>query len=95
MRRTATGMLKIVATERTSGTTTLRLEGQIMGPWVDEAKIASDAALNAGTLSLDLADVSFVDRRGVELLRALDGRGVALINPTSFVRELLRAEAQP
>jgi len=95
MRRTATGMLKIVASERASGRTILRLEGQIMGPWVDEVKIASEAALSAGTLSLDLADVSFVDRRGVELLRSLDRRGVALINPTSFVRELLRAEAQP
>ena len=91
MSRMATGMLKILASEPETGSTLLRLEGQIMGPWVEEVKIASEAALGRGRLSLDLADVSFVDRRGIELLWSLRTRGVPLNGCTSFVLEQLKA----
>ena len=91
----ATGMLKIVASESAPGSTILRLEGQIIGPWVDEVKIASETALARGALALDLADVSFVERRGIALLQALRARGVALLNCTSFVLEQLKALDRP
>ena len=70
MSRMATGMLKIVASESEPGRTILRLEGQVIGPWVEELKIASETALIHSAVVLDLGDVSFVERRGVELLQA-------------------------
>ena len=41
-------------------------------------------------LTLDLADVSFVDAAGIELLKALRGRCVTLLAPSSFVAEQLK-----
>jgi hypothetical protein len=95
MSRMATGMLKIVASESEPGRTILRLEGQVIGPWVEELKIASETALIHGAVVLDLGDVSFVERRGVELLQALGARGVDLVNCTSFVLEQLKAQRRP
>ena len=95
MSRMATGMLKIVAGESEPGRTILRLEGQVIGPWVEELKIASETALIHGAVVLDLGDVSFVERRGVELLQALGARGVDLGNCTSFVLEQLKAQRRP
>jgi len=43
---------------------------------------------------LDLADVSFVERRGVELLRTLGGRGVPLLHCSAFVTEQLKGQAR-
>jgi hypothetical protein len=40
---------------------------------------------------VDLGDVSFVDRSGVELLRSLGARGARLTRCSSFVSELLKA----
>jgi hypothetical protein len=95
MSRMATGMLKIVASEPELGRTILRLEGQVIGPWVEEVKIASETALTSGAVVLDLGDVSFVERRGIELLQTLAARGVVLVNCTSFVLEQLKAQRRP
>ena len=85
-------MLKI---ERRGGhgkaATTLRLEGQILGPWVDALRDVCERALTGGEqVDLDLGEVSFVDLRGVELLRSLAARGVATANCSGFVAEQLR-----
>jgi len=42
-------------------------------------------------LALDLADVSFADVAGIELLRELRIRMVTLLNPSSLVAEQLKA----
>jgi hypothetical protein len=68
----------------------LQLEGQIIGPWVEELRRTCDQQLAAGALSLDLSHVSFVERRGVELLQSLGARGVPLLRCSPFVTELLR-----
>lgn len=84
-------MLKIVATEPPTGGAVLRLEGQIIGPWVEELRRTCDGLLDRGAVSLDLSHVSFVERRGVELLRALGIRGVPLLHCSPFVAEQLKA----
>lgn len=84
-------MLRIVKTPSESGTATLVLEGQLVGPWVEELKRSCEEA--AGTsrqLTLDLGAVSFVDRGGLELLRRLAGRDARLDNCSPFVAEQLR-----
>ena len=86
-------MLKIVLIELESDIPTLRLEGRVIGPWVEELRRSCEKALaRSARLSLDLSEVSFVDRDGVELFRSLPTRRVAFLNCTGFVAELLRAE---
>jgi hypothetical protein len=85
-------MLKIVTFQPAEGRAVLRLEGQIIGPWVDELRRACDRLLSASTVTLDLSDVSFVERRGVELLRALGRRGVPLLHCSAFVTEQLKVQ---
>ena len=44
-------------------------------------------------MTLDLADVSFVDAAGTELLKELRSRCVTLLSPSPFVAERLKAVA--
>jgi anti-anti-sigma regulatory factor len=83
-------MLKIVPIEPRADRATLRLEGQIIGPWVDELQHACEQMLAASPIVLDLSHVSFVERRGVELLRSLGRRGVRLLHCSPFVAEQLK-----
>ena len=85
-------MLRIVQVETGGDTPILRLEGRVIGPWVDALRQSCEPALAGGArLALDLSEVSFVDRTGVELLRSLKKRQVALLNCSGFVAELLKA----
>ncbi len=85
-------MLRIDRDNGNSGGLGLRLAGEIKGPWVDELRRVAEGALESGTaVSIDLGEVSFVDRPGVALLNRLAGRDVALVNCSPFVTELLRA----
>ncbi len=84
-------MLKIVHVEMASRGYVLRLEGRVVGPWVEELRRSCEGALtNSIPVVLDLANVSFIDRTGVALLRGLGGRGVALINCSGFLAAQLR-----
>ena len=72
-------------------TVTLRLEGQVIGPWVDELRKESEQQLSeAKALRLDLAKVLFVDPRGVALLRELAGRQVEYVNCSTFLSQQLK-----
>jgi anti-anti-sigma regulatory factor len=85
-------MLKIDVTSRVGEPITMRLEGRMVGPWVDELRRACEPYLGDGhTLVLDFSDVSFVDREGVALLRTLRLRQAAFANCSAFVKELLDA----
>jgi len=84
-------VLKIVAVEREASQAVLRLEGQVIGPWIEELRRTCDDLLARRGVALDLAHVSFVERRGVELLRGLSARGVPLLHCSPFVAEQLKA----
>ena len=84
-------MLRIDRIEIISGATTLRLEGQVTGPWVDVLRRSCEPLLTAGTtLTLDVAGVSFVALDGVTLFGCLMDRGVAVVNSSPFVAEQLK-----
>ena len=84
-------MLKIGPIETANGHTKLRLEGRLIGPWVEELRRACEQVLTTGAkLALDLSDVSFLDRSGVELIQSLRNRNVALLSCSAFVAEQLR-----
>lgn len=86
-------MLKITDT-RTGTTTTLVLEGSILGPWVAEIRTALAAIPRRRKRRIDLAAVTFVDAEGADLLAALRRDGVQIVSPSPFVDELLSLHAR-
>ncbi len=70
---------------------TLKLEGSVAGPWVQElALVAEDSLGRSRPLGMDLSSVGFVDAEGTRLLQALIGRGAVIQDCSRFVAELLR-----
>jgi hypothetical protein len=65
------------------------VEGELLGPWVRELQRTCEPFLGNGrALALDLSQVGFADRAGVELLKTLAGRGADLVC-SAFLEELL------
>jgi len=86
-------VLRIEVFQEKGTTTTLGLAGRIVGPWVDELSRSCERVLAVGgTLSVDLGQVSFVDRDGVRFLKRLRARDVALVNCSPFVAEQLKGQ---
>jgi ABC-type transporter Mla MlaB component len=69
---------------------TVRLEGQVAGPWVDELAKACDQLHPA---ALDLTEVTFADRAGVALIKALERRKVQVNGLSPFMEEQLKQSA--
>jgi len=81
-------MLKIEVTERQPERVTVRLEGRLVGAWVDEVRRACQPFLETGAeIAVDFARVSFVDREGVALCRQLRRGRASLRNCSPFVKE--------
>jgi anti-anti-sigma regulatory factor len=71
-------MLRIEAEISGKQETTIRATGRLAGPWVTELQ-RSLANLERESIVLDLTDVSFVDRDGIEFLRIVrDEPGISL-----------------
>jgi anti-anti-sigma regulatory factor len=85
--------MKVTVVESSIAAVRLRVEGRLTGRLVEELRRACDLhALNDGIrLVLDLADVSFADAAGIELLKELRARVVILLSPSSLVAEQLKA----
>lgn len=65
---------------------TLRLEGTLAGPWVEElGRLCNHAAVGESGLRLDCGGVSFADAKGVALLQALRETGISLDNCSPFL----------
>ena len=85
-------MLRITAISNASSRT-LKLEGRVAGDTVEELRRVCEESLadnNHTDLVLDLADVSFLDHEGIELIHHLRHRNVALTNYSAFLAELLK-----
>ncbi|MGA3092180.1 MAG: hypothetical protein ABSD75_26525 [Terriglobales bacterium] len=84
-------MLKISTISDSDQAIQFQLEGNLVGPWVEELRKLSDEALSQQeTVSLDLGKLWFVDAQGVSLLRDLARRQVSQINCSQFVTEQLK-----
>jgi len=85
-------MLKISKVGTANYSVTLKLEGRVVGPWVEELRQACELLLaERRKLKLDLTDVSFADAAGVGLLSNFKSCGVLLKNCSPFVQEQLKA----
>jgi anti-anti-sigma regulatory factor len=84
-------MLKITKLEETQSTVVLKLEGKVTDQWAALLEGECRAFLrHRKRLLLDCAAVSFLDARGVEVLRNLPLHEVTLIGAPDFVTELLQ-----
>ena len=85
-------MLRITPIESGNNKVVLRLEGRVSGPWVSELGEACEKVLSLGNiLILNLADVSFLDTAGSDLLNSIRARGVELTDCSMFVTEQLKS----
>jgi anti-anti-sigma regulatory factor len=83
-------VLKITSLSQKRRMRTVKLEGQILEPWVSAVREAcSKRSRRLGPLCLDLAHVTYVDAAGVQLLRDLMREGIEIAACSSFVAELL------
>ena len=86
-------MLRITRVTGKDAGPVLKLEGKLLGPWVDEVwRACAEAGSPPGRLCLDLAAVTFVDAAGAGLLRELRRREVTLAGCSGFVVALLERE---
>jgi hypothetical protein len=86
-------VLKITEMARNDSGRTFKLEGKLLGPWVDELRNVCTQPLDrAEQVGLDLAAVTFVNVAGAELLRELIRQGIIITQCSAFVAELLHAE---
>jgi anti-anti-sigma regulatory factor len=85
-------MLKLTWLTQASRVLILKLEGELLEPWVDVVRDACTKRGHSKRLRMDLAAVTYVDASGTQLLRDLMGEGVAIAACSSFVAELLNLE---
>lgn len=92
-----TAMLRITVLESSKNAVTLRVEGRIAGPWVEELRHACNVFTPSKQvqLFLEIADTSFADAAGIALLKELRDRGVGLMRATPFLAEQLKDGTSP
>jgi hypothetical protein len=87
-------MLRLTRIASTDRTQTIKLEGKLLGPWVDEVSKACPSGTDLSSrINLDLSALIFVDAAGERLLRDLIARGIEVVACSSYVAELLRLSA--
>lgn len=72
-----TQLLKIT-TIRESGSTILKLEGKLSGPWTKELERVWTDNAQHGSVAVDLSNVSFVSPEGRQLLKSMNRQRVEL-----------------
>ena len=83
-------LLRITRVEGPSWTT-LRVEGRIVAEWVSVLQRECGLALDDNRpVRLDLSAVTFIDRRGVAVLRHLGANELEVIDCQEFIGEMLR-----
>jgi ABC-type transporter Mla MlaB component len=87
-------MLRITRMVGNDSGETLKLEGKLEGPWVDEAHEACAlSAAPALRTCLDLSGLTFADGEGAALLRELIRNGAEVVGCSSYIAELLQLSA--
>jgi ABC-type transporter Mla MlaB component len=88
-------MMRITRMVGNDSVDTLKLEGKLQGPWVDEARDACAlSAAQASRTCLDLSGLTFADGEGAALLRELIRSGAQVVGCSSYLSELLQLPAR-
>jgi ABC-type transporter Mla MlaB component len=84
-------VLRISVINDSKETIQLRVEGSLVGPWVDELRRQSDeASSHAARVTIDLEKLRFADSTGVALLRELAEKHIAHLNCSPFISQQLK-----
>jgi hypothetical protein len=87
-------MLRLTRIASTRRAQTIKLEGKLLGPWVDDvSKVCAAGTGPSARIKLDLSALIFVDAAGERLLRDLIARGAEIVACSGYVAELLRPRA--
>ena len=85
-------MLRITTTQ-TESRMTLKLEGNLSGPWVEELRGYWAKLAQAGVpVEIDLRGLFFLDAGGSSLLRRMEQEGSRLFGSSAFIQALLHTE---
>lgn len=83
-------MLRITQVSEDSDQVCLKVEGRVIGDWVDELDRTCGSCLSQSRqITLDMSDVTYIDRQGVETLKRILGKNVRLTGATLLVQALL------
>ena len=86
-------MLKITKQTETAGLIRLNLHGAFTGEYVSEVvKALSENDHNGDKVTLDLRNVTFVDRAAMEFLSKATSRYVSIENTPSYVKRWIEQE---
>ena len=84
-------MLKITRVVLSNHEITLQLDGRVTGQWTELLRESGESVLAQGMrLTLDLANIWFIDCEGIAVMKDLIGRGVRHVNAPLFVAEQIR-----
>jgi anti-anti-sigma factor len=79
-------MLRISKFGVVADATVLRLDGSLAGAWVDELRRLCETSVADGqAITLDCGGISFIDSKGIALMRELRRRHVSLTNCSPFL----------
>lgn len=83
-------MLRITQVSEDSDSVCLKVEGRVIGDWVSELdRTCGSCLVRKRQITLDISDVTYIDRRGVETLKAIVGERVRLTGTNLLVEGLL------
>jgi hypothetical protein len=88
-------MLKITVRRQEASQRVIRLEGKLLGDWIDEVRRLFLDLDECPSPRLDLSQLTFVDREGAKLLLQLLRQGVRIESCSPFVTELLGLDRDP
>ena len=89
-------MLRISRTAEADSLVTFKVEGALVGEWTPLLEAECLPYLQERKrIELDFADVSFVDRDGVTVVRNLVARGVQVVGANALVQALLGENDAP
>lgn len=84
-------MLRISTISADAGAATLHLEGHLVGAWITELRDTCERMLADGRrVTLDLGNVTHIERPGLDLLVSLSRRSVVFVHCSLFQEEQLR-----
>ncbi len=84
-------MLMISKIKQDSENLTLKIDGKIEGPYVEELEQACNCACarNKKTITLDFSGVTFIDDEGLEALSKLKDERMEIVKCSAFIKTLL------
>jgi ABC-type transporter Mla MlaB component len=78
-----------ITIQKGSGPATLKLEGKLAGPWVEELKEVWRSGSNPEAVLVDLSDVGFADASGKDLLAQMWQGGADFVADSPLMKQVI------